>query len=89
MSQGTLLAGIGITETIVGIFTFRGKGWALKSNVVSQIAGIFVVFVVTTGLLTHHSSGIYAEHGGFWSLSAETLGIPLFQGVRSIFVICD
>jgi len=38
--QSTLLAGIGITETIVGIFTFRGKGWALKSNLVSQIAGI-------------------------------------------------
>jgi hypothetical protein len=40
LSQGTLLAGIGVTEIIVGIFTFRGKGWAWKSNVVSQIAGI-------------------------------------------------
>jgi len=48
---------------------------------------LFVVFVVTTGLLAFHSSGIYAEHGGFWSLSAEILGIPLFQGVRCIFVI--
>jgi hypothetical protein len=30
LSQGTLLAGIGITETIVGIFTFRGKGVGIE-----------------------------------------------------------
>jgi hypothetical protein len=40
--QGTLSAGIGNTEILVGIFTFRGKGWAWKSNVVSQIAGIIL-----------------------------------------------
>jgi hypothetical protein len=50
---------------------------------------LFVIFVVTTDLLAIHSSGIYAEDGGFWSLSTKMLGIPLFQAVRGIFVIVE
>ena len=56
-----------------------------KSRVSSIL--LFVIFMVTTGLLAYLSIDIYANNGGFWSLSAEILGIPLFQGVRCIFVI--
>jgi len=48
---------------------------------------LLAVFLITTGLLAYFSIDVYASKGGFWALSAEILGIPLFQGVRCIFVI--
>jgi hypothetical protein len=41
-THGILEAGIGTSEITVGIFALRGKGWAWKSLIVSQIAATTV-----------------------------------------------
>jgi hypothetical protein len=46
--QRIWLIGIGISEMIVAISTFRGKGWGWNSNVVSQLA---IIVLLTISLI--------------------------------------
>jgi hypothetical protein len=50
-THGILEAGIGTSEITVGIFALRGKGWAWKSLIVSQIASATIFIMAFLGMI--------------------------------------
>jgi hypothetical protein len=53
--RGVGLAGIGISQIINGIFTFRGKAWMWKKIIIAQLA-VIVLLTISSIVLLNPSS---------------------------------